>query len=161
MQLSIQEILSFGKHNFTTYPLDRNINNAHICWNATAICCKMFGNSYATAQVLASITYFPIVEDDNIYQILGYNPYTNLAEHEKTIVRYCVLQAKLHEFEYELQRGNYYVANAVQLCKTNLQIIEDELNRQLDKIIQTNKKASSTKNLTPKKVIAKTKKTVH
>ena len=126
----IQRILGLGKCGSNNHPQINTSTVSHIGWLAAAVCCQVYKDSFATAPVVASCIYYSIVEDDEACQsLLGYNPYTNLTDLQKTVVKFCVSQARLHDLDYEVRTGNYYCINALQREQETMAALNDEIAR--------------------------------
>ena len=146
MQLfPMQKIIGIGKHSFNTYPSDEKIKVSDIGWAATAICCQVYGKTFATAPILASCTYYSILKYEKVVdELIGYNPYINLSDLEKAIVEYCVTLAILHELDCEVRKGNFH-------CIVPLEEISAQADHWNKKIAELSKEKPAEKKLEKKK----------
>ena len=151
----IQRILGLGKCGSNNHPQNNTATVSHMGWLAAAICCQVYKDSFATAPVLASCIYYSIVEDDDTcISLLGYNPYTNLNDLQKTVVKYCVSQARLHDLDFQVSTGNYYCIPALRKEQEIMAGLNDEIKRLCEESQEAAKEAKPPLN-------GKTKKTVH
>ena len=146
MQLfPMQKLVGLGKHLFGTHPTTQPVKISDIGWLASAICCQIYGKTLATAPILASCTYYSILEEEEIInEVLGYNPYSNLSDLHKAVVEYCVSLALLHELDREVNQGNYYCLTALEKAAAKMNHWNKEVER-LTTTEQTEKKVEKRK----------------
>ena len=138
----IQKLIGIGKlPRLIHAPTDQKYTNSQISWETAAICCQVF-KDHATAPVIATCLFHSMIHDDDVMNnVLGYNPINSLNELEKLIVQYCAIHAELHELDFELRKGNLFVAPALNDAKN----LMDKLNNAIAEISEkANKKAKTT-----------------
>ena len=136
MQLSpLQQIQNIGKHSIGGFPTDQIIRTADVGWLAASICCQLYGSTHATAQVLASILYYPLLDHkEELEKVLGYDPHTDLSHMDKLIVKFCICLAHLHELNFEVIKGNYLCMPALERCQAEMDSLNKEIGAESEKI---------------------------